>query len=269
MICFPNAKINLGLSVTEKRPDGMHNIETCFVPVPMYDVLEIQPSGSFSLKLFGLPLPDKLEDNLIVKAWNILLSVKKNIKPVEVYLYKNIPGGSGLGGGSSNAAFFLKSMNSFFSLGFSNPDLELLAAEIGADAPFFINNKAAIATETGNIFHLIENPVYEMHITVVFPNIHISSKDAFAKVIPVKKSNLTNVLKSNISNWKNYLKNDFEEIIFRDFPETRNIKNHLYSSGAEYVSLSGSGSSIYALSTRPLYTEYFIGKYKIWTGVVK
>ena len=269
MICFPNAKINLGLSVTEKRPDGMHNIETCFIPVPIYDVLEIQPSDSFSLKLFGLPLPGKLEDNLIVKAWNLLLSVKKNIKPVEVYLFKNIPGGSGLGGGSSNAAFFLKAINSFFSLGFSEIDLKLLAGEMGADAPFFINNRAAIATGTGNILHTITNPVNKMHITVIFPNIHISSKDAFAKIIPVKKSNLTNVLKSNISNWKNNLKNDFEEIIFKDFPRTRNIKNQLYESGAEYVSLTGSGSAIYALSTRPLYTEYFIDKYKIWTGVVQ
>lgn len=268
MICFPNAKINLGLSVIKKRFDGMHNIETCYVPIPLSDILEIQQSDSFSLNHFGLPLSCKSDDNLIVKAWNLLSSVKKNIKPVEVCLYKNIPIGSGLGGGSSNAAFFLKSMNSLFSLGFSTSDLELLADRIGADCPFFIKNKATIATGKGNIFSPIENPVHGMFITVVFPNVHMSSRDAFSMIKPDENSNLITVLSGKRSSWKSDLKNDFEGIMVRIFPEMNNIKNLLYKSGAVYASLTGSGSALYALSAKPLNTKVFEDKYRVWTGIV-
>ncbi len=193
MICFPNAKINLGLSVTEKRADGMHNIETCYVPIPIFDILEIQPSKSFSLENMGLPLLDSINDNLIVRAWNLLSSVK-NIDPVKVCLYKNIPLGSGLGGGSSNAAFFLKAINELCSVGLSITDMELLATEIGADCPFFIRNETVMATGTGNIFSPNNNPVSGMFITVVFPQVHISSKDGFSKIDSKKSSKMITVL---------------------------------------------------------------------------
>jgi len=268
MICFPHAKINLGLSVIEKRPDNMHNIETCYVPVPLFDVLEFYPSHKFSLKLYGLPLQGKPEDNLIARAWDLITSVRRDIIPVEVHLYKAIPPGSGLGGGSSDAAFFLKALNTTFSLGFSVSDLELLAAEIGADCPFFIKNQANIATGTGNIFSTIGNPIPGMCITIVFPEILVSTKAAYTKIIPVKKTNLTKVLRGRKSNWKNNLKNDFEKIIFMDFPEIEEIKNLLYNSGALYASLTGSGSAVYALSAKPIDTAAFRGKYKIWTGFV-
>ena len=268
MIGFPVAKINLGLSVIEKRPDNMHNIETCYVPVPLFDVLEFYPSHKFSLKLYGLPLQGKPEENLVARAWNLVSSVIKDIIPVEVHLYKAIPPGSGLGGGSSDAAFFLKALNSSFSLGFSVSDLELLAAEIGADCPFFIKNQASIATGTGNIFSTIGNPIPGMCITIVFPEIQVSTKAAYTKIIPIKKTSLIKVLRDKKSNWKNNLKNDFEEIIFRDFPEIEEIKNLLYNSGALYASLTGSGSAVYALSTKPIDTAVFRGRYKIWTGIV-
>ena len=268
MICFPNAKINLGLSVIEKRSDGMHNILTCFVPIPLFDILEILPSNNFSITNFGLPILGTPKDNLIVKAWNLLLSIKANIHPVKVCLYKNIPIASGLGGGSSNAAFFLKEMNKLFSLGFSSNDLELLAVKIGADCPFFIKNKTTIASGIVNIFTAIENPVSGMFVTVIFPQVQISTKDAFAKLNSTASSNLIKVLNGKNSIWKKSLRNDFEEIIFKDYPEIGHIKNLLYSSGAFYSSLTGSGSVVYALSSKLLNLKKFMNKYETWTGII-
>lgn len=268
MICFPNAKINLGLSVIEKRSDGMHNIETCFVPIPLFDILEILPSNNFSISHFGLPISGASNENLIVKAWNLLLSIKTNIHPVKVCLYKNIPVASGLGGGPSNAAFFLKEINQLFNLGFSSNDLELLAAKIGADCPFFIKNKTTIASGIGNIFTAIENPVSGMFVTVIFPHVRISTKGAFLKMKPKDSYNLIRILSGENFNWKNNLRNDFEEIIFKDFPEISYIKNLLYSSGAVYSSLTGSGSAVYALSSKPLDIKKFMDKYEVWTGII-
>ncbi len=268
MICFPNAKINLGLLVTEKRADTMHNIETCIVPIPLSDVLEIIPAKIFSLVHYGLPIPGSPDDNLIVKAWNLLLSIKTNIHPVKVCLYKNIPIASGLGGGSSDAAFFLKEMNKLFSLGFSSGELELMAASIGADCSVFINNKTTLASGIGNIFTDIENPVTGMFVTVVFPQVHVSTKDAFLKVKSEKRSNLHKVLLGKNSNWKDNLKNDFEKVIFKDFPEIGRIKNLLYESGAVYSSLTGSGSAVYSLSNKPVNIDMLPKGYMIWTGII-
>lgn len=265
MICFPNAKINLGLSVTEKRPDGMHNIETCYVPIPLCDVLEFRPSNSFSLRLFGLPLQGKPEENLVAKTWTLVSSIKKDMLPVEVCLQKAIPPGSGLGGGSSDAAFFLKALNNYFSLGFSVPDMESIIGEIGADCPFFINNRSAIATCTGNILSPVHNPIFGLFVTVVCPNINISTKTAFSKINPVKNPDLRQIVVGDITDWKNKLGNDFEETIFRDYPELKNIKSLLYKSGAVYASLTGSGSALYALSLKPMDTKWLSDRYMVWT----
>jgi len=265
MICFPNAKINLGLSITEKRDDGMHNIETCYIPIPVYDILEIIQSDSFSLVQTGVQLENNSKDNLIVKAWDLISSLKKGVKPVNVYLHKNIPVGSGLGGGSSDAAFFLTSMNNMQHLGITSDELLSIASKIGADCPFFINNKPTIATGVGNIFSPTNNPVSNMFITVIFPNFSIYTNKAFSMIIPSKGNNILSTLNKQHSSWRNNLKNDFEEIIFSDFPELLNIKNTLYKLGATYTSLSGSGSAIYALSKAPLNTTALGKKYSIWS----
>ncbi len=265
MICFPNAKINLGLSVKEKRIDGMHNIETCYIPIPIYDILEIKLSNNFSIVQSGIQLSINSKNNLITKAWNLLLSVKKDIKPVKVYLFKNIPVGSGLGGGSSDAAFFLTAMNKIQSLGFTIDELLLLASKIGADCPFFIRNKPTLATGIGNIFTPIKNPVRNMFITIIFPNIRISTKNAYAKIVPTKRQKLITIINGKNTLWKSELKNDFEEIAITDFLILKDIKNTLYKLGAVYASLSGSGSAIYALSKTPLNTTVFSKKYSIWS----
>ncbi len=267
MICFPNAKINLGLSIFDKRKDGMHNIETYLMPIPLFDILEIQKSNKFSISSSGIPI-NNLNDNIIVKAWELLLSTKSNIEPINIHLHKNIPIGAGLGGGSSDAAFFLKAVNGLLSLGISIPKLELLAAQIGADCPFFIRNKPQIAKGIGNVFTDIVCPINNMNLTIVFPEINISTKEAYAKITPTKGQNLSSVLLGKKSKWKSELKNDFEDNTIIDFPELSNIKNTLYNIGAMYASLSGSGSAMYALSTKPLDTSVFSKKYKIWSQVL-
>ena len=267
MISFPNAKINLGLSVINKRADGMHDIETCYVPIPMLDILEILPSKSFSITYYGLPIPGNLDDNLLVKAWD-LLSEKREIAPVKVSLYKNIPIGSGLGGGSSNAAFFLKAVNSLLSLGLSNVELLNMGSEIGADCSFFINNKITFAEGIGNVFSPIENIVQGMFISIVFQDIPISSKGAYSKIEQFGNSDLIEVLGGKKSNWKSYLKNDFENILFQNFPEIENIKHALYELGATYTSLTGSGSAVYAISEKPIDLKKFKDKYRVWTGII-
>lgn len=246
----------------------MHDIETCYIPIPLFDILEIKKSEHFSISYFGLPIPGNPDDNIIVKAWNLLCSSKNDISPVDVCLYKNIPIGSGLGGGSSNAAFFLKAMNKLFSLGFSVNDMEILAGEIGSDCPFFIVNDAVIATGRGNIFAPILNPVRGMFITVVFPHIHISAKVAFLNIKPIANSNLSTVLENKNTSWKSELKNDFEKTIFKEFTEIEKIKDLLYNAGAVYSSLTGSGSAVYALSTVPLSTKVLVEEYKVWNGIL-
>jgi len=197
-----------------------------------------------------------------------LLSVRKEIKPVKILLYKNIPIGSGLGGGSSNATFFLVAMNSLFSLGFSSDEIQFLSSKIGADCPFFVKNEVTFAKGVGNIFSSIENPVYGMHITIVFPNVHISSKDVYSKIKQVNISNLSTVLNNEKSTWKSELKNELEEIVFDDFSNIKKIKDLLYDSGALYASLTGSGSAIYALSDKPIDIKKIPNKYSVWSGIL-
>ena len=268
MISFPNAKINLGLSVINKRADGMHDIETCYVPVPIFDILEILPSKSFDITYYGLPILGNPNDNLIVKAWNELLSEKRNLAPVKVSLYKNIPIGSGLGGGSSNAAFFLKAVNNLLSLGLSNVELQNMASKIGADCSFFINNKITFAEGIGNVFSPTENIVQGMFISIVFPDIPISSKGSYSKIEQFGDSDLIEVLVGKKSNWKSYLKNDFENTLFQDFPEIEKIKHTFYDLGATYSSLTGSGSAVYAISEKPIDLKKFKDKYRVWTGII-
>lgn len=267
MISFPNAKINLGLSVINKRADGMHDIETCYVPVPMFDILEILPSKSFDVTYYGLSIPGKSNDNLMVKAWN-LLSEKRELAPVKVSLYKNIPIDSGLGGGSSNAAFFLKEVNNLQSLELSTAELLNMSSKIGADCSFFINNKITFAEGIGNVFSPIENMVQGMFISMVFPDIPISSKEAYSKIERFGNSDLIEVLGGKKSNWRSYLKNDFENLIFRKFPEIEKIKHAFYDLGATYSSLTGSGSAVYAISEKLIDMKRFKDKYRVWKGII-
>ncbi len=263
MICFPNAKINIGLYVTGRRHDGMHNIETCFLPIPFYDILEIRKSKKFSIKCFGEEIPEN--ENIILKAWDLINTIKKNIQPVEVILYKNIPVGAGLGGGSSDVAFFLKALNTYYSLKISFVKLERIASQLGADSSFFIKNIPVIASGIGNVFTPINNPVANKQITLVVPKFRMSTKEAYSIIKPTNRSNIISIIESSINDWNKTLINDFEEIVFEKFPQLNSIKSVLYEAGAFYASLTGSGSGIYALSEKQLNINHLKKDYAVWS----
>lgn len=251
MIVFPNIKINLGLSITEKRPDGYHNLETVFYPVALEDALEIralpEADKKITLHQYGMEITGNPEDNLVAKAYP-LLDKEFHLPPVEIHLYKHIPSGAGLGGGSSDAAFMLKLLNGHFHLNLSEEQLEIYAATLGADCAFFIKNKPVYAEGIGNIFSPIELSLKGYQIMIVKPDVFVSTREAFANIhphhpeYPVKE-----VIRRPVAEWKDTLINDFEASVFPQHPVIGEIKKELYNQGALYASMSGSGSSVFGL----------------------
>lgn len=251
MIVFPNIKINLGLSITEKRPDGYHNLETVFYPVALEDALEIRALSEADKKItlhqYGMEIAGNPEDNLVAKAYS-LLDKEFHLPPVEIHLYKHIPSGAGLGGGSSDAAFMLKLLNGHFHLNLSEEQLEIYAATLGADCAFFIKNKPVYAEGIGNIFSPIELSLKGYQIMIVKPDVFVSTREAFANIhphhpeYPVKE-----VIRRPVAEWKDILINDFEASVFPQHPVIGEIKQELYNQGALYASMSGSGSSVFGL----------------------
>lgn len=251
MITYPNAKINLGLNIVEKRPDGYHNLETIFYPIPLQDALEITPweggERKYKLAQSGIQIAGDDEHNLVVKAYKLLDSLY-NLPPIEINLLKHIPSGAGLGGGSADAAFMLCMLNQHFQLNIPNDQLEVYAAQLGADCAFFVENKPTFAEGIGNIFSPIELSLKGYKLLLVKPDIFVSTRDAFAQIKPKRPSiSLKEVAKMPIEAWKTYMVNDFEESVFPQFPAIADIKAKLYDMGAIYASMSGSGSSVFAL----------------------
>lgn len=251
MVVFPNAKINIGLSITGKRPDGYHDIETVMVPVPWRDVLEIVPSagGETSLTVYGRSIDCPMEKNLVIKAYRRLCR-EAEMPPVDIYLQKIIPDGAGLGGGSADAAFTLKALNDMFSLGFSDNDLAGIAASIGADCPFFIYNRPMLATGTGTELAAVDGiPLPGKWIVVAKPPVAVSTAEAYRGVsLSVSCADLRQVVKGDISGWaRRGLKNDFEASIFPKYPEIRHLKEQMLDRGALYASMSGSGAAVYGI----------------------
>ena len=267
MICFPNAKINLGLHVVAKREDGYHQIETVFYPVPLKDALEIAPVSDSLFTQVGLTLDSRPEDNLVVKAFYLF---KKNcdIPPVSVFLKKAIPVGAGLGGGSADAAFMLRLLNVYTSQNLSDEELEKMAVEIGADCPFFIRNTPVIASGIGNIFKAIALSLKGYTLCIIKPNLFISTKEAYALVKPTKPSlSLREIVQMPVKEWKKYLKNDFEPGVCQKYPVIAEIKAYLYDCEAVYAAMSGSGSAVFGLFDKdvPLsFPDSFI-----WKGIMK
>ena len=250
MLSYPNAKINLGLNVVERLPNGYHTIETVFYPIGLNDVLEVLPSETctdYSFLSSGISLGGDPEENLIVKAYRLLRS-KYQFPAVDISLFKQIPFGAGLGGGSSDAAFMLKLLNELFELKITTKKLERLAAKLGADCPVFIQNKAVFASGIGNVFTQIELSLKGYFLLLVKPDIYISTPEAYSQVKPEEPEiSLLDLIKEPISEWKNSIKNDFEKSVFARYPSIEEIKNNLYEMGAIYASMSGSGSSVYGI----------------------
>ena len=251
MITFPNIKINLGLSITEKRPDGYHNLETVFYPVALEDALEIRTNPEaqqkFTLHQHGMEIAGNPENNLVVKAY-LLLDKEFHLPPVEIHLYKHIPSGAGLGGGSSDAAFMLKLLNEHYNLQLSDNQLEDYAATLGADCAFFIKNTPTYAEGIGNIFSPIELSLKGYRIMIVKPDVFVSTREAFANIRPHRPAYpVREVIRRPVAEWKDTLINDFEASVFPQYPVIGEIKEELYHQGAIYASMSGSGSSVFGL----------------------
>ena len=252
MITFPNAKINLGLNITAKRPDGYHNLETVFYPVPIEDALEIHVQNNstdkkFALHQAGMEITGNAEDNLVVKAY-LLLDKEFNLPPVDIHLYKHIPSGAGLGGGSSDAAFMLKLLNERFELKLTDEKLEEYAATLGADCAFFIKNTPTYAEGIGNIFSPLSLSLKGYQILLVKPDIFVSTREAFSLVRPHEPEySLKEIITHPVSEWKEQMVNDFEASVFPQYPVIGEIKEELYKNGAMYAAMSGSGSSVFGL----------------------
>ena len=251
MITFPNAKINIGLQVTERRPDGYHNLDTVFYPIPLHDALEVVPAEEEDydcrLHLSGVEIEGDTDNNLVVRAYR-LLAADYTLPPVDVYLHKHIPTGAGLGGGSADASYMLRLLNEMFALGIANEQLEVYAAKLGADCPFFINNTPVYATGIGNVFHPIDLNLEGWNLVVVKPDVFVSTKEAYSMVKPEKPEvTLDKKIMSPIEEWKESISNDFEKGIFAIHPELDDIKSKLYELGAVYAAMSGSGSALFGL----------------------
>ena len=252
MLVFPNCKINLGLNITKKREDGFHDIETVFYPINWCDALEVievkDQSEPFVFSESGLLINGKKEDNLIFKAWKLITELKA-IPPIKVHLHKNLPMGAGLGGGSSDAAFFINLIDKKFNLGLSYFEKSDLASKLGSDCSFFIKNEPVLATAKGNEFSPIAIDLSNYHILVVYPNIHSNTKAAYDGIIPsTPKNDLRTIIeKQPISDWKNCLRNDFEETVFIKYPQIKTLRDSFYEGGALYACMSGSGSSVFGI----------------------
>ncbi|HLN54681.1 MAG TPA: 4-(cytidine 5'-diphospho)-2-C-methyl-D-erythritol kinase [Bacteroidales bacterium] len=247
MIVFPNAKINIGLRIVARRPDGYHDIETIFYPVQLHDALEFVRSEKDELDLTGINTGSAGEDNLVMKALRKLRE-KHQFPFIKVHLHKAIPAGAGLGGGSADASCLLKSVNRFFSLGISEAELKNMALGLGSDCPFFIDDVPAYATGRGEALTHVPPFLAGYHIVLMNPGLHISTAEAYAACSPSKPtSDLTELIQSPPAEWRNRIVNDFEKFAFAKFPLTGQIKEALYNAGAIFSLMSGSGSTIFGI----------------------
>jgi 4-diphosphocytidyl-2-C-methyl-D-erythritol kinase len=248
MITFPNCKINLGLNITRKREDGYHNLETIFYPVALKDSLEVIKSPGFKFQSSGLQINGEEENNLCIKAYNLLKKDFPALPPVYIHLHKAIPMGAGLGGGSADAAFTLSMLNKKFKLNLSEDQLLEYALILGSDCPFFIINNPCFAKGRGEILEPISLDLSACKLILVNPGIHVSTKEVFTQLIPTEPiKNIREIIQQPIETWKEKLRNDFEQAVFDLHPEVKTIKEELYKKGAAYASMTGTGSTVYGL----------------------
>ena len=257
MITFPCAKINLGLNIVSKRPDGYHNLETVFYPIPLTDALEIKymdekfPSESpCDLKITGNDIDCNEEDNLVIKAYQ-LLAADFQLPRVHAHLVKRIPTQAGLGGGSSDAAYMIRLLDERFRLNIGIPEMERYAAKLGADCAFFITADPSYAEGIGDVLMPVDVPGAGLggyYLAVVKPSVAVSTRDAYAAIVPKTPAKCCrDIVRQPIETWKDELVNDFEAPIFAMHPELAAIKQSLYDAGAVYAAMSGSGSALFGI----------------------
>lgn len=266
MLSFPNAKINIGLYITEKRLDGFHNLESCCYPVGWNDVLEIIPAEKLSFKSTGIEIPGNPDTNLCLKAYRLVCQDFK-LPPVMIHLHKIIPIGAGLGGGSADGAFTIKTLNELFELNMSVETMENYARPLGSDCAFFIQNKPKFCFGKGDQFEEIKVNLFDKFIILVNPNIHISTAEAYLGVKSRKVNiDLGKIVQNPVNQWVNVIKNDFENHLFSKYPAIETIKNSLYTYGAEYASMTGSGSTVFGIFKQEIDLKEVFANYSVWQG---
>lgn len=252
MICYPTPKINIGLNVLRKRPDGYHDIETLFYPVDAFrDELEIVPAPELSIEIEGADWDPRTD--LTVKAWEVM-SAEYGIPPVAIRLRKGIPVGAGLGGGSADCAFALRALDELFGLGLSAERLGQLAARLGADCAFFIRNIPQWGSGIGDVLTPAGLDLSAYEIRLELPaGVHVSTAEAYRGLVPRDKRpagqpvSLREALSLPVEKWRGLVVNDFEESVFPAHPEIAAIKERMYSEGALYASMTGSGSAVFGI----------------------
>ncbi len=247
MLSFANAKINLGLNLTEKRTDGYHNLETVFFPIKLYDVIELIDADETTCIIKGIEVPGNANDNICLKAFKTLQN-DFNLPNQQIILLKNIPVGAGLGGGSSDAAFLIKLVNTKFKLQLSEAKMKDYARVLGADCAFFIANKPVYAFAKGDQFEDLFIDLSTYFMVLVKPNVHVSTAQAYQNVkVKKQKKSVKELIQLPIKEWKENIFNDFEPSVFEKYPQIEKIKTELYAAGATFALMSGSGSSVFAI----------------------
>lgn len=272
MIYFSPAKINIGLQILEKRPDGFHNLQSVMHPVGLCDILEINALPTNKQKILfsqsGLRFEADLEDNLVLKAWE-MLAAETRLPPVEMHLHKQIPIGAGLGGGSSNASVTLMGLNTLARHPLSKNRLAQLAEMLGSDCPFFLNKEPMMMEGKGEILSRIHLDLSGYYLVLLFPGFPISSADAYRNVNPLlPEKQLKELIQEPVDRWKEQIVNDFEFSVCKSYPQLKELKEKLYTSGAQYASMSGSGSSLYGIFTRRPSLHESLKKLVIWAGAI-
>ena len=265
MLTRPIAKINLGLNVVEKRPDGYHNLETVFYPVQIEDALEVYPMDpefpseyDCDLKVTNITIDGDEQRNLVVRAYNLLKADFPTLPRIHAHLYKGIPTQAGMGGGSSDCGFMITLLNDMFKLGLTQQQMIDYAARLGADCAFFILNRPCYAEGIGEKLQPIDLDLKGWYLSLVRPDIPVSTREAFALIKPHHPEvNCREVVKQPVESWRDALVNDFESSVFAVHPELGAVKDRLYDLGATYAAMSGSGSTLFALSHQPLNLDEF------------
>lgn len=256
MVVFPNCKINIGLNILDKRPDGFHNLETVFFPIPLKDSLEIirakDNTVPMSFSQSGIAIDGSQENNLCIKAYHLLRQDFPQLPSIQLHLHKAIPLGAGLGGGSADGAFTLRLLNEKFQLQLSTDQLIHYALRLGSDCPFFILNQPCFASARGEKLLPLHISLAGYQLVLINPGIHINTGWAFAQLKHEPAENrrskdLLQQIRQPIQNWRHTISNDFEEAVFNSYPAIQLIKNELYEKGAVYAAMSGSGSTVYGL----------------------
>ena len=247
MLTFANAKINLGLFLTEKRVDGYHNLQTVFYPIKINDVVELVDAEETSMLIKGVDIPGDAIDNICLKAFQTLQKDFK-LPNQQIVLLKNIPVGAGLGGGSSDAAFLIKLVNQKFGLGLTDEQMEAYCRPLGADCAFFIKNKPTYAFAKGDEFEELSVDLSAYYLVLVKPPVHVSTAEAYRKVnVKQPSSSLKDLIHLPLQDWQAHIFNDFEPSVFAKYPQIDGIKTKLYQAGAKFALMSGSGSSVFAI----------------------